>query len=133
VSEVPALQGIDHVALAVRDIAASVAWYREVLGFRPRFEGSWGGVPAMIALGDTMVALFPAGDAAEGPQPVTRGRPGFLHLAFRASGPDFARARGALEERGLHVEFQDHEIAHSIYFHDPDGNQLEITTYDVPQ
>ena len=36
-----------------------------------------------------------------------------------------------LEKRGIKFEFQDHEIAHSIYFRDPDGHQLEITTYEV--
>jgi len=29
------------------------------------------------------------------------------------------------------VEFQNHGIAHSIYFRDPDGHELEITTYEV--
>ena len=28
-------------------------------------------------------------------------------------------------------EFQDHAASHSIYFEDPDGHRLEITTYDV--
>jgi len=36
-----------------------------------------------------------------------------------------------LKKRGIKFEFQDHEIAHSIYFRDPDGHQLEITTYQV--
>jgi catechol 2,3-dioxygenase-like lactoylglutathione lyase family enzyme len=53
------------------------------------------------------------------------------HLAFRVDGSNFARARERLEARGISVSFQDHGIAHSIYFHDPDGHQLEITTYDI--
>jgi catechol 2,3-dioxygenase-like lactoylglutathione lyase family enzyme len=35
--------------------------------------------------------------------------------------------------RGISFQFRDHEIAHSIYFYDPDGVMLEITTYDVLQ
>ena len=54
-----------------------------------------------------------------------------LHLAFRANRGDFLAAQRELEERGIKFEFQDHEISHSIYFRDPDGHQLEITTYEV--
>jgi catechol 2,3-dioxygenase-like lactoylglutathione lyase family enzyme len=54
-----------------------------------------------------------------------------LHLAFRANRENFLTAQGELKKRGIKFEFQDHEIAHSIYFRDPDGHQLEITTYDV--
>lgn len=40
--------------------------------------------------------------------------------------------RVELKQRGITFEFQDHQAAHSIYFKDPDGHQLEITTYDIP-
>jgi catechol-2,3-dioxygenase len=56
-----------------------------------------------------------------------------LHLAFRADLENFLAARRELKERGIKFEFQDHEISHSIYFRDPDGHQLEITTYEVPK
>ena len=55
------------------------------------------------------------------------------HLAFRVDAANFAGARQALEARGIALQFQDHGIAHSIYFHDPDGHELEITTYDLPR
>ena len=55
-----------------------------------------------------------------------------LHLAFRADRENFrALAQQELKKRGIKFEFEDHEITHSIYFRDPDGHQLEITTYDV--
>jgi catechol-2,3-dioxygenase len=53
------------------------------------------------------------------------------HVAFRVSAVNFARARQQLGARGIGVEFQDHQIAHSIYFHDPDGHQIKLTTYEV--
>ena len=55
-----------------------------------------------------------------------------LHLAFRANRENFLAAQRELEKRGIEFEFQDHEISHSIYFRDPDGHQLEITTYELP-
>ena len=54
-----------------------------------------------------------------------------LHLAFRASRANFQAAREELKDRGIRFEFEDHEIAHSIYFNDPDGHKLEITTYEI--
>jgi len=32
---------------------------------------------------------------------------------------------------GIPYDFQDHGIAHSVHFADPDGHKVEITTYDV--
>ena len=54
-----------------------------------------------------------------------------LHLAFRANRENFLAAQRELEKRGIEFEFQDHEISHSIYFRDPDGHALEITTYEL--
>jgi catechol-2,3-dioxygenase len=54
-----------------------------------------------------------------------------LHLAFRADRKNFLIAQDELKRRGIKSEFQDHEISHSIYFRDPDGHELEITTYEL--
>lgn len=121
------LEGIDHVALSVRDQEASVRWYAEVLGFERRYQEVWGDMPAMMCAGDTGVALFPR---REGAPPPGAG-PGMLHLAFRIDGAGFERARAELRERGIDFTFEDHDAARSIYFRDPDGYRLEITTYDV--
>ncbi|MCP4572222.1 MAG: VOC family protein [bacterium] len=119
---------LDHVALRVRDVEASAAWYGEVLGMRPAFEGLWGGVPTMLALGPTYVALFPTGDESpDGPKTCVC----MDHLAFKADAENFARAREELPARGIAVEFQDHDVSRSIYFDDPDGHRVEITTYDA--
>jgi len=124
------LEGIDHVALAVRDVARSVAWYQRVLGLERRYQEAWGDMPAVVGIGTTSLALFPVGTGSPGAPP-DRETLAMRHLAFRASGADFAAARKSLEAGGIAFEFQDHDIAHSIYFEDPDGHRLEITTYDL--
>lgn len=124
------LEGIDHVALAVRDVARSKQWYTEVLGCEPRHEGLWDGVPVFLGKGTTSLALFPAREDAARPS----SRPdhlGMLHVAFRASRAEFEKAQRELKERGIAFEFQNHEISHSIYFDDPDRNEIEITTYEL--
>jgi catechol-2,3-dioxygenase len=60
-----------------------------------------------------------------------RGGVRILHLALRANRKNFLAAQEELKQRGIQFEFQDHEISHSIYFSDPDGHKLEITTYDL--
>ena len=124
------LQGIDHVALAVRDVARSAEWYVEVLGFERRLPGMWNGVPVFVGKGTTALALFAAkADVDQGEPAGIR----MLHTAFRASRSEFLRAQHDLARRGIAFEFQDHEISHSIYFRDPDGHELEITTYELEE
>jgi len=124
------LEGIDHVALGVRDIERSAKWYIEVLGFERLHEDMWNGVPTFIGKGNTGIALFPASPNAKS-GPSTSRDVQMLHLAFRADRENFLAAQRELEKRGIKFEFQDHEISHSIYFRDPDDHQLEITTYDL--
>ena len=122
------LEGIDHVAMGVRDIERSGKWYVDVLGFERLHEGMWNGVPTFIGRGNTGIALFPA---SHEPKLSNHREIRMLHLAFRADRENFLAAQQELKNRGIKFEFQDHEIAHSIYFRDPDGHQLEITTYEV--
>ena len=122
------LEGIDHVAMGVRDIERSAIWYIEILGFERLHDGMWNGVPTFIGKGNTGIALFPA---SHEPKSSAHREIRMLHLAFRANRENFFAAQRELEKREIKFEFQDHEISHSIYFRDPDGHHLEITTYEV--
>ena len=124
------LQGIDHVALAVRDVARSAKWYVDVLGFEHRLPGMWNGVPVFVGKGTTALALFAA---TAGATKATSAGIRMLHLAFRASRSGFLQAKRDLEHRGITFEFEDHEVSQSIYFEDPDGHKLEITTYEIEE
>jgi catechol 2,3-dioxygenase-like lactoylglutathione lyase family enzyme len=124
------LEGIDHVALSVRDVERSAQWYIDVLGFERRHEGMWDGIPVFIGKGTTSLALFPT-KSNERSKSSGRGDVRILHLALRANRENFLVAREELKRRGIKFEFQDHEISHSIYFRDPDGHKLEITTYEL--
>src|SRR6267143_505046 len=124
------LEGLDHVALAVRDVERSAAWYVDVLGFEHRYPGMWNGIPVFVAKDKTAIALFPAGNDRPTPSP-TRKRDGMLHLSLRANHKNFVAAQRDLTSRGIAFHFQDHEISQSIYFRDPDGYEIEITTYEM--
>jgi catechol 2,3-dioxygenase-like lactoylglutathione lyase family enzyme len=124
------IEGIDHVALSVRDVERSAQWYIDVLGFERRHEGMWDGVPVFIGKGTTSLALFPDRSQERSTSSLRSGVR-MLHLALRANRKNFLAAQEELKRRGIQFEFQDHEISHSIYFQDPDGHQLEITTYEL--
>ena len=128
-----ALEGIDHVALAVRDVERSARWFIDVLGFERLYPGMWDDVPVFIGKGTTAIALFPRAQGEDSPAPPLseQSHVGMLHLAMRADRKNFVAAQEDLKTRGIQFEFQDHEISHSIYFRNPDGHELEITTYDL--
>jgi catechol 2,3-dioxygenase-like lactoylglutathione lyase family enzyme len=122
------LEGIDHVALSVRDVQRAAQWYIDVLGFERRYADVWGEVPTFIGKGKTAIALFPvrSGSTSSFSDEIR-----MLHLAFRADRKNFEAAQEELKGRGIRFDFQDHEISRSIYFSDPDGHKLEITTYEI--
>jgi catechol 2,3-dioxygenase-like lactoylglutathione lyase family enzyme len=118
------LEGLDHVAIEVADLDAAERWYAETLGLE-RAHPEWD-PPRVMTAGGTGVALFPASDGGEdgsAPHP--------LHIAFRVDRASFDAARDELPRRGVELRESDHGSAHSVYFTDPDGHRLELTTYDV--
>lgn len=124
------IQALDHVALAVRDVRRSAQWYIDVLGFKEEHSDVWNGVPTFVGNGNAAIALFPvSGDATSASR--DRARVRVLHLAFRADRKNFVSAQDELKKRGIEFDFQDHEVSHSIYFRDPDGHKIEITTYEL--
>ena len=124
------VQHLDHIALTVQNIEASITWYCEVLGLEHRYRGLWNGVPAMLFAGETGLALFPVQQHPPAPAPDGRALT-MTHFAFRVDYPRFLAFQRHLQAMDVPYEFQDHDIAHSIYFLDPDGHQVEITTYDI--
>jgi catechol-2,3-dioxygenase len=55
---------------------------------------------------------------------------GLRHVAFMVGRDDLAEAQERLRERGVDFRFEDHGNAHSVYFSDPDGNVIELTSYN---
>jgi catechol 2,3-dioxygenase-like lactoylglutathione lyase family enzyme len=125
--EAPPLKRIDHVHVFVRDRAAAVRWYAEVLGLAPLPEfAHWasGGGPLTLADADgtVHVALFESPGAQANRSTV----------AFGVDGTAFARWQRHLGATlGQPAEVHDHGAALSMYFEDPDGNPFEITSFDA--
>lgn len=126
---------LDHVELFAPDRAQAAAWYGRALGLQP-IPGTevWAADPAgplMLSAdgGQTKLALFKG--QPQGPRTTA----GWHRVAFQVAAPGFldflrhAEAMG-LRDRGGPLRLRDHQAAISIYFCDPYGHRLEVTTYD---
>lgn len=123
---------LDHVAIRVRDMELSAAWYRKVLGLTYYQLPEWGAFPVFLLAGKTGVALFPSHE--EEPRPGSAAKAGKIdHFAFNVSRADFRKAKSKFKQLGLEVREQDHHYFHSLYLEDPDGHTVELTTLVVPE
>ena len=123
-----ALRRLDHVSLNVRDRAASIAWYRDVLGLEQRNEPRADDWPVFMGEFGACIALFQA--ETESPERA-RESTGLRHVAFELRKQDHARAEEHLRSLGVEFRAEDHGNALSLYLPDPDGNVVELTTYEV--
>jgi catechol 2,3-dioxygenase len=118
------IRELGHVALFVRDLAATRRFYRDVLGLAEAGTAK-----------DGRIVFFSAGvhhhdvscelARADGPGPQPKGVPGLYHVAFAvgASLEELAAARGWVEAHGL-APFGDTDMSFSI--RDPDGHEIEL-------
>lgn len=127
------LEQIDHVALSVRDLPRAIRWYQEVLGLKsPRHVTGEEDPPIFLFAGSTAISFFPATGSDPAPPPLyDDGDVAMMHVCFRTGRSDFEAARKELEKSGLDLRFEDHGICHSVYFSDPDGYRIEISTYEL--
>ncbi|MDQ3930773.1 MAG: VOC family protein [Chloroflexota bacterium] len=113
------------VALTVRDLSRSVAFYRDVLGFELLQEG---GEQAVLGAGGTpLLVLHEKQDA--GPAPTNRtGLTGLYHFAILVpSRADLARSLLHMVESGYPLGgASDHLVSEALYLSDPDNNGIEI-------
>jgi catechol-2,3-dioxygenase len=119
---------LNHAVLYVREVARSVAFYRDVLGFRVTHE--LGTAAAFLQAPDSTndhdLGLFQVGaDAA--PSPAGRGAVGMYHLAWELSTlEELEQHRHRLAEAGALVGASDHGTTKSLYAQEPDGLEFEI-------
>jgi len=119
---------LNHAVLYVRDLGASVAFYRDVLGFRQVMElpGQAAFLQAEGSSNDHDLGLFQVG-ASAGAGAAGRSTVGLYHLAWEVDTlAELERLSGAQSAAGALVGATDHGTTKSLYAKDPDGLELEV-------
>jgi catechol 2,3-dioxygenase len=129
------IRGLGEIALRVEDLAAMRAFYEQVVGLQV-MQAFPHAVFFRIAEGvaghTQILALFDR-SAASGCGGLSREQTTLDHLAFAIAVEDFAAELARLKSLGVEVSTTEHAWVHwrSLYFADPEGNQVELVCYDV--
>ncbi|HVB41242.1 MAG TPA: VOC family protein [Streptosporangiaceae bacterium] len=116
---------LNHAVLYVRDLAESVDFYRETLGFEVRTEipGRAAFLRAPDTANDHDLGLFATPD---GVAPAGRYL-GLYHLAWEVGTlAELADIRSRLAARGALAGASDHRVSKSLYAKDPSGIEFEV-------
>ena len=117
------MSAVDHVAVNVRDLEASIAFYTATFGFargrRTKFR-------QVLHQGSLELHLFQAADPSAG-APRNWRQLGVQHVAFAVGQAEFEWAADAL---GQVTDLVDGPVedddGRALYMRDPDGNVIEL-------
>jgi glyoxylase I family protein len=128
--EIMSIRGFHHLAIQVRSLEETAAFYRRILGLAERerhhrpdgtLRSIWLDVPGtsggFLALEEA--ACEPARD-----DPFRTDRAGPLLLALRIDAKERATVLAELERLGVPVV---HQTRWTVYFRDPEGNRLALS------
>ena len=114
------ISGINHITLAVSDLAKSLAFYRDVLGFKQVYVWDGG---AYLEAGNVWICLSP--DAT------TQPTKDYSHIAFDVELNKFNSLANKIIQSGMDIWKENSSEGESLYFCDPDGHRLEIHVGDL--
>lgn len=119
----------NHVALRVRDVRRSLAFYERTLGFREAFrvhhpDGRLGLIYVQFGA-DQFIELFEGGDGGRQPDPAPDGA-GYLHFCLTVE--DLDASLETLRARGIPAgpSRTGTSGARICFIEDPDGNKIEL-------
>ncbi len=128
---------MDHIVLNAEDIEALVRFYIEVVELEPErldeFRDGKVPFPSVRVNTDTVIDLAPRA-MWEGARLSLRGRPNLNHFCLTLEKPEWDKLRERLSTWRITTEgpvprWGAHGHGTSIYFHDPEGNEIEARYY----
>jgi catechol 2,3-dioxygenase-like lactoylglutathione lyase family enzyme len=128
-------QGVHHITLIGADRQTSIDFWEGVLGMPFVFEQPNLDVPEQNHLyfdpGDgSLITIFTNEKWPVDPRPNPEGVGNLHHIAFTVSRATYTQAQKRLDERGISNSGEvDRGFMYSIYFRDPLGQLLELSSY----
>ena len=118
---------LGHVVFYVKDLQRSLAFYRDLLGFK-EIGRVFNGTAAALTSGRTHheLLLIQVGDA---PGPPQGSRRGLYHIGIKVGNnlDELRAAKRELEQAAITIDgMSDHTVSQSLYLRDPDGNEVEL-------
>ena len=115
--------GVAHFTLAVTDTVRSMAFYVDMLGMTPVQVNHERGMVFLDCGGDCIILT--KSDAEIDPNDHD------VHHAFIVAEDEYETAKDQLRAKGINIFFEEDRQGGAVngpraYFHDPDGNVLEI-------
>ena len=115
------IKGIEHAAIAAKDIPALAEWYVRVLGFRIVYQSA--NATFVRAEDGSMIEIIHA-DTDRGEQ--TMKTQGIRHLALTVAAFDEAYAQVKQHNVNFLSEPQESKGNRVVFFTDPEGNYLHL-------
>ena len=118
-----------HFGLRTTDLDRAVAWYRNALGAEVRFRND---IAAFMSFDDEhhRFVLWDDGETVDRPAEAK----GVDHIGFSCGQPSgLADHYSRLKAIGIGPDLAvNHHFTTSLYYHDPDGNEVELTCDNYP-
>jgi catechol 2,3-dioxygenase-like lactoylglutathione lyase family enzyme len=130
---------LDHIVLNVEDIERALTFYTEVLGLHPErleeFRAGKVGFPSVRINAGTIIDLFPRRENHISHKDGEKRDGNLNHFCMVVGQEDFSgivdylNANGVTIREGPVGRWGARGRATSVYFLDPDGNEIEIRCY----
>jgi glyoxylase I family protein len=117
-------RGMSHVSFPVRDLARSLSFYRDVLGFTEQPRPDLGVPGAWLRAGDAEVHLIAGVEHLPLGQPPPVINPAAQHVAFRID--DYQATLERFRAHDVAVLEAGAEVG-QMWVQDPDGHVIELT------
>jgi catechol 2,3-dioxygenase-like lactoylglutathione lyase family enzyme len=130
---------LDHIVLNVGDIERSLKFYTGVMGLKAErldeFRSGKVGFPSVRINADTIIDLFPSQERQSRDNVGEKTAGNLNHFCMVTGKEDFAGIVDYLKENSIAIRegpvsrWGARGRATSVYFLDPDGNEIEIRCY----
>jgi glyoxylase I family protein len=130
---------LDHIVLNVSDVDRSVKFYTDVLGLQPErlaeFKAGKVGFPSVRINADTIIDLFPIQSRAREENAGQKAEGNLNHFCMVVGKEDFSSIVDYLKANDVNIRegpisrWGARGRAMSVYFLDPDANEIEIRCY----